>query len=141
MTLLNNAGWEIAAGLAAFAALAGAAAWLALRKRPSPEELERARRQFLVQSGRLVDGMLLDISEIEAVDGRTLTMLMFNYRIAGVNYECSQDITGMRDVAFRARRGTSRATRKTASWLRRDGPDCARDCRSCRSSTIRSLLI
>jgi hypothetical protein len=42
--------------------------------------------------------MLLDISEIEAVDGRTLTMLMFNYRIAGVNYECSQDITGMRDV-------------------------------------------
>ena len=102
MTLLNNAGWEIAAGLAAFAALAGAAAWLALRKRPSPEELERARRQFLVQSGRLVDGMLLDISEIEAVDGRTLTMLMFNYRIAGVNYECSQDITGMRDVVAAA---------------------------------------
>jgi hypothetical protein len=98
MTLLNNAGWEIAAGLAAFVALAAAAAWLALRKRPSPEELERARREFLVQSGRLVDGMLLDISEIEAEDGRTLTMLMFNYRIAGVNYECSQDITGMRDV-------------------------------------------
>ncbi|MGD1108490.1 MAG: hypothetical protein ABR865_15730 [Terracidiphilus sp.] len=90
--------WEIAAGLAATVVVAAAAAWLVLRKRPTPEEIERARRQFLVQSGRLVDGMLLDIYEVEAKDGRTLTMLLFNYRIAGVNYECSQDITAMREV-------------------------------------------
>ena len=51
-----------------------------------------------MQSGRLVDGMLLDIYEVEAKDGRTLTMLLFNYRIGGVNYECSQDITAMREV-------------------------------------------
>ncbi len=63
------------------------------RKRPTAEELERARRQFLVQSGRLVDGMLLDICEVAAEDGRTLTMLLFSYRIGGVDYECSQDIT------------------------------------------------
>ena len=54
--------------------------------------------QFLVQSGRLVDGMLLDIYEVEAEDGRTLTILLFSYRIGGVDYECSQDITAMRDV-------------------------------------------
>jgi hypothetical protein len=90
--------WEIVAGLAATVVVAAAAAWLVLRKRPTPEEVERARRQFLVQSGRLVDGMLLDIYEVEAKDGRTLTMLLFNYRIGGVNYECSQDITAMREV-------------------------------------------
>ena len=72
--------------------------WLVFRKRPTAEELERARRQFLVQSGRIVDGMLLDIYDVDAEDGRTLTMLLFNYRIAGVDYECSQDITAMRGV-------------------------------------------
>ncbi len=47
------------------------ALWLVFRKRPTAEELERARRRFLVQSGRLVDGMLLDICEVEAPeDGR-----------------------------------------------------------------------
>ena len=98
MTLLNNYVWEIVAWLAAFAVLAAFAAWLIFHKRPSAEEVERARRQFLVQSGRIVDGMLLDTYEIAATDGRTLTMLLFNYRIAGVDYECSQDISSMRDL-------------------------------------------
>ena len=71
------------------------------RKRPTAEELERARRQFLVQSGRLVDGMLLDICDVEIPagpkeeTGHTLSMLVFSYRIGGVDYECSQDITDM----------------------------------------------
>ena len=99
MNLLRNTDdWEIAAGLAATVVVAAAALWLVLRKRPTAEEIERGRRQFLVQSGRLVDGMLLDIYEVEAKDGRTLTMLLFNYRIGGVNYECSQDITALREV-------------------------------------------
>ncbi len=98
MILLNKYEWEIAAWLTASAALTAIAAWLVFRKRPSAEEVERARRQFLVQSGRIVDGMLLDIYDMAAEDGRTLTMLLFNYRIAGVDYECSQDITAMRDV-------------------------------------------
>ena len=102
MTLLNANAWEIAAGLALLAALAVVGLWLVLHKRPTPEELERARRQFLAQSGRLVDGMLLDICEVEAPAkdeaGRTLTMLLYSYRIGGVDYECSQDITGMSGV-------------------------------------------
>ena len=71
---------------------------LVFHKRPTDEELELARRLFLVQSGRLVDGMLLDICEVDAEDGRILTMLVYNYRIAGVDYECSQDITNMAAV-------------------------------------------
>jgi hypothetical protein len=88
----------IITGLAGVALLGAGAAWLALRKRPTADEIEQARRLFLVQSGRIVDGMLLDVCEVEAQDGRTLTMLLFNYRIGGVNYECSQDITMMRDI-------------------------------------------
>jgi len=98
MTLRNFHTWEIFVSLAILGALAGVALWLIFRKRPTPEEIERARRQFLVQSGRIVDGMLLDIYEVEAKDGRTLTLLLFSYRSAGVDYECSQDITDMPGV-------------------------------------------
>jgi len=71
---------------------------MVFRKRPTAEELERARRLFLAHSGRLVDGMLLDVCEVQAEDGRTLTMLLYSYRIGGVDYESSQDITDMRGV-------------------------------------------
>ena len=76
MTLVNVIDWPIAAGLACGVALGALGVWLLLRKRPTAEELERERRRFLVQSGRLVDGMLLDVTEVEAADGRTLTMLI-----------------------------------------------------------------
>ncbi|MGD1064198.1 MAG: hypothetical protein ABR860_13135 [Terracidiphilus sp.] len=98
MTFPNNNDWQIVTGVTTVAAVAALALWLVLRRRPSAEEIERARRQFLVQSGRLVDGMLLDVYEVNGADGRTLTFLLFNYRIAGVDYECSQEITAMRGV-------------------------------------------
>jgi hypothetical protein len=98
MTLPTRTEWEVAAGLAAIAGLGAVGLWLALRKRPTREELEQRRRDFLVQSGRLVDGVLLDSCQVESEDGRTLTLLLFNYRIGGVKYECSQDITNMTEV-------------------------------------------
>jgi hypothetical protein len=93
MTLASKTGWEIAAAAVALAALTGTAIWYFRRRRPTPEEIEAARREFLVQSGRLVDGMLLDVCDMPATDGHTLKMLIFSYRIGGVDYECSQDIT------------------------------------------------
>ena len=98
MTLPARFDWEVAAGVAAIAGVGAIGLWLALRKRPTREELERRRREFLAQSGRLVDGMLLDVYEVEGEDGRKLTLLLFNYRIGGVKYECSQDITNMAEV-------------------------------------------
>ena len=98
MVLRSTSEWEITAGTVAMAALAAAGVWLLLRKRPTAEELELARRQFLVQSGRLVDGTLLDIAEMDAGDGGKLTMLIYNYRIGGVDYECSQDVTALGGV-------------------------------------------
>ena len=98
MIQLSKSGWEIAGGLASIAVLGAAALWLLRRKRPTDEELEMRRRKLLVQSGRLVDGMLLDITELSAEDGSTLTLLLFNYRIGGVDYECSQDITTLSSI-------------------------------------------
>jgi hypothetical protein len=109
MTFLTAHAWDIAAGLAFILALGALVLWLVFRKRPTAEELERARRVFLSQSGRLVDGMLLDIREIEAPAKSAskssaepaphiLTMLMYSYHIGGVDYECAQDITSLRDV-------------------------------------------
>lgn len=98
MNLLDENTLELAGGLIAVAVLCAAITWGVLRKRPTEAELERVRRGCLVQSGRLVDGMLLDICETDAGDGRTMTLLIFNYRIGGVDYECSQDITHIHEL-------------------------------------------
>jgi hypothetical protein len=104
MTVLNAHTWEFATTLALIVALIGVGLWLIFHKRPTADELERARRQFLSHSGRLVDGMLLEVCEVEAPGTsknepeRTLTMLLYSYRIGGVDYESSQDITGLQDV-------------------------------------------
>jgi hypothetical protein len=87
--------WELAAGAVLLGGAAAGAAWLVLRKRPSPMEIEFARRQFLTQVGRLVDGTLLDVTEVPDKEGQPATYLLYEYRIGGVDYECSQEITHM----------------------------------------------
>jgi hypothetical protein len=95
MTFHHLNPWVIVSGLVGTAAAATVTLWFVYRRRPTPEELERARRDLLVLSGRIVDGMLLDFCEVQTEDGRTLTMLLFSYCNGGVNYECSQDITDL----------------------------------------------
>ena len=89
---------EIAAGALVVASLGAAGIWIFARKRPTPAEIETARRLALMQTGRLVDGTLLDVCQVPAEDGRTLTMLLYDYRIGGVDYECTQDVTDMQGV-------------------------------------------
>jgi hypothetical protein len=90
--------FEIAAGAVVVAGAASFGAWMVFRKRPTAAELEVARRQLLSQSGRLVDGTLLDVCDVPAEDGRNLTMLLYGYRIGGVDYECTQDVTELQNV-------------------------------------------
>jgi hypothetical protein len=98
MNLRNVSPWEMAGSLLILGALPAVVLWYSTRKRPSPVELETARRAMLVQSGRIVDGTFLDVAEVESEDGHMLTLVLFQYRIGGVDYECSQDITELRDA-------------------------------------------
>lgn len=98
MTLLSRNAWEAAAGISLMAGLTVGAVLYLRRKRPTEEELERARRKMLSATGRLIDGMLLDIRQMSIEDGRELTFLEYSYRSGGVDYECSQDITTLLNV-------------------------------------------
>ena len=87
---------RIAGGTAAGAALTGLAVWLWLRsRRPSADELERRRRDFLTTFGRLTDGSLTDSLTLagEDSDAPTPEVLLYRYRIAGVTYDCAQDVS------------------------------------------------
>ena len=99
MSFFNTRVWETIAGAALVATMAGCAIWMLRRHRPTPEEAERSRRDFLAQYGRIVDGMLLDVRELDDDNGRTITLLFYSYITGGVEYECSQDITVIREAA------------------------------------------
>ncbi|MGC9158898.1 MAG: hypothetical protein ACP5FH_07890 [Terracidiphilus sp.] len=105
MTLLNANAWEVSAGALLMATFAGAGLWKVFHRRMTADEQEQARRQFLARFGRLVDGMLLDLREVEIParkgrrePSRTVTLLLYSYRIGGVDYESSQDISGLSGV-------------------------------------------
>ncbi len=86
---------------AAVACLGGVAWYMATRKTTSEEELERTRRQDLVLGGRIIDGTILDIRELDPQEaGRPdgMELILYKYEIAGVAYECSQDITNLKDL-------------------------------------------
>ena len=89
----------IGALAAAVLCAGGTAAWFLLRKRPTEEEIERVRREELVKSGRIIDGTVIDISDLNPEEcGRPdgLRLILYKYAIAGVVYECSQDVTYLR---------------------------------------------
>ncbi|MGH9495520.1 MAG: hypothetical protein ACRD3B_11020 [Candidatus Sulfotelmatobacter sp.] len=69
-----------------------------LRRKPkTPEELERERRRWLEGSGRITDGTVIDVQELAAMTNHhAATMLIYKYDVAGVTYECSQDVTYLR---------------------------------------------
>ena len=83
--------------LAAGVALAsgGAALWLATHRK-SPEERERQRRTMLNAIGRLTDGTVLDVNEIEDPKLGAQQLLVYTYDVGGVQYECSQEVTHLR---------------------------------------------
>ena len=73
------------------------AAYLLLRRKPkSPEDIERERREWLDQIGRITDGTVIDVQELRANEHKATTLLIFQYDVAGVSYEASQDVTYLR---------------------------------------------
>jgi hypothetical protein len=78
----------------AVAAAVGTSALIALvvyqmrRERPTADELETARRTHIAEIGRIIDGTLLDAYPSLAEPN----IVIYSYRVAGVTYECSQDV-------------------------------------------------
>jgi hypothetical protein len=96
-------------------ALAGGGILLWWRRRPrDPEEIERRRRSYLNQVGRIVEGEILEITEradaahparsrrwkrspapaVKSANGKR-TLVLYSYSISGVSYQTAQDVTGM----------------------------------------------
>ncbi len=75
------------------AAIAGISSYLLTRKHPSPEEVERDRRELLATTGRIVDGSITETHWAGDRPGPIPNTLIYRYRTAGVTYECAQDVS------------------------------------------------
>jgi len=73
-------------------------AYALLRRKPKgPAELERERRTLLDGIGRITDGTVIDVQELPVSSGHhAAVLLIYKYDVAGVSYECSQDVTYLR---------------------------------------------
>lgn len=111
--------------LAVGAALAlGVALYGCLRRKPDPAEIERRRRLFLAEHGRITDASLLDSnlpdSGLPAPSGADSVtsqraedparpaepvpaVLLYHYRVSGVTYESAQDVSLLADYVRNVR--------------------------------------
>ena len=98
--LLHGFNPRLAGGIAAGMAVAGTALWLYVRsRRPSAEEMERRRRDRLATMGRITDGVLVDARTLGGDETTALSpeVLIYSYRLAGVTYDCAQDVSKLPD--------------------------------------------
>jgi hypothetical protein len=70
-------------------ALAGLLIWKFLRRKPSPEELEKRRRTLLNASGKLGDAEVIDVEGAGIV---------YSYSVRGVGYTAAQDVTSLESL-------------------------------------------
>ena len=94
------------------AAALGVTCYALLRKKPDPDEIERLRRAFLAQYGRITDATLIDSSLNETNAGNirpysveiggdsileepVASVLRYQYRVSGVQYESAQDVSSL----------------------------------------------
>jgi hypothetical protein len=85
--------------------------WIFRRlRRPSEEELERRRREHIAAIGRITDGVVVDALSLAGEESYSPTpeVLVYSYQLAGVTYNCAQDV--------------SRLTEKLGSGLWLDQP-------------------
>jgi len=77
-------------------ALAVAGYALLRRKSKTSVEIEQERRTWLNQIGRITDGTVIDVQELAPNGHHPAIMLIYQYDVAGVSYEASQDVTYLR---------------------------------------------
>jgi hypothetical protein len=75
----------------------GLASYALVRRKPkNADDIEQQRRIWLNSVGRITDGTVIDVQEITMETNRPATMLIYQYDVAGVSYEASQDVTYLR---------------------------------------------
>ena len=97
---------RIVGGVAGAAVVvAGGIWWYVKSHRPSAEEVERRRREELALSGRITDGVILDARTLGNEDSVSPTpeVLVYSYSLAGLVYNCAQDVSTLPNevVGFR----------------------------------------
>ena len=118
LSLLLRSPRVIAAISVGAATAIGVVSYLLTRRKPTAEEIERERRDLLARSGRITDGTIMDTmitearnvelnaSDMSAPADRTTPaphIILYNYRIAGVTYECAQDVTTLAEYVHGVR--------------------------------------
>lgn len=83
--------------MGALGATLAISAW-ARRHRKTPEQQERERRLRISEQGRITDGTVIDVSEMKLNGSGELQLLIYQYDVAGVSYEASQDVTHLRHM-------------------------------------------
>jgi hypothetical protein len=83
--------------LAGAGVLFAATAW-ARKRRQTPEQLERERRMRISEMGRITDGTVIDVNELNTNGRGELQLLIYHYDVAGVSYEASQDVSNLRHM-------------------------------------------
>ena len=92
------------------AAVTGVSLYVYFHRKPDPEEVERLRREFLAERGRITDATLIDNTLNQRAGRRSAdensevfaeriepppSVLHYQYRVAGVGYESMQDVSGL----------------------------------------------
>lgn len=93
---MNLFGYYPVLALGIAAAVVGYAL-LARKPKTVGEGFEKERRTQLTQGGRIIDGTVIDVQEIEdPATSRQMILLIYTYDVAGVAYEASQEVTKLR---------------------------------------------
>ena len=79
--------------------MAGSVWWYVFWNRLSAEELERLRREELALTGRITDGAILDARTLNNEESVSPTpdILVYSYSVAGLTYNCAQDVSTLPD--------------------------------------------
>jgi hypothetical protein len=74
-----------------------ATSW-ARSRRKTPDQREHERRMRITEIGRITDGTVIDVNEMQSNGAGELQLLIYHYDVAGVSYEASQDVSSLRHM-------------------------------------------
>ncbi len=88
-------------GAASLVAVAGTLV-LRIRRGIPPAQEEMLRRHRISAEGRITDGTVLEVQEIDSGNDHPSQVVLYSYGVRGVQYECAQDVTPLNLALDRA---------------------------------------